>query len=49
MFKCIVLALDGSEHSLSALKYARKLAESFRAKLIMVHAYPRTSDLRDYE
>ena len=49
MFRCIVLALDGSEHSLLALKYAHKLAETYSAKLIMVHAYPRTSDLRDYE
>jgi nucleotide-binding universal stress UspA family protein len=49
MFKCIVLALDGSEHSLLALQYARRFAESFGAKLIMVHAYSRTSDLRDYE
>jgi nucleotide-binding universal stress UspA family protein len=49
MFKCIVLALDGSEHSLLALEYARRLAETFGAKLIMVHAYPRTSDLRDYD
>jgi nucleotide-binding universal stress UspA family protein len=49
MFKCIVLALDGSENSLLALKYAHSLAETYRAKLIMVHAYPRTSDLRDYE
>jgi nucleotide-binding universal stress UspA family protein len=47
MFKCIVVALDGSEQSLLALKYARGIAECFDAKLILVHAYPHTSDLRD--
>jgi nucleotide-binding universal stress UspA family protein len=49
MFKCIILALDGSGHSLRALDCARTLAERFDAKLILVHAYPRTSDLRDLE
>ncbi len=47
MFKCIVVALDGSEQSLLALKYARGIAECFDAKLLLVHVYPHTSDLRD--
>ena len=49
MFNCIVLGLDGSQHSLLALERAKTLAERFGAKLILVHAYPRTSDLRDLE
>lgn len=49
MFNCIVLGLDGSPHSLLALERAKTLAERFGAKLILVHAYPRTSDLRDLE
>lgn len=49
MFKTIVVALDGSERSLQALKYAQSLAEKYSSKLIMVHAYPHTSDLHAYE
>jgi nucleotide-binding universal stress UspA family protein len=32
MFELIVVALDGSEHSLKALDYARELAEKTRFK-----------------
>ena len=49
MFESIVLGLDGSEDSLRALQVARSLAETYNAKLILVHAYPRTSDLRTFE
>jgi nucleotide-binding universal stress UspA family protein len=49
MFSSIVIGIDGSENSLKALKYARQTAEKFQAKLIIVHAYPRTSDLHDFE
>jgi nucleotide-binding universal stress UspA family protein len=49
MFSSIVIGIDGSENSLRALKCARQIAEKFQAKLIMVHAYPRTSDLHDFE
>jgi nucleotide-binding universal stress UspA family protein len=49
MFKLIVLALDGSKQSLTALTYAIGLAESCGAELIIVHAYAHTSDLRDKE
>jgi nucleotide-binding universal stress UspA family protein len=47
MFDIILVALDGSEQSLLALKYAKELAETHDAKMIMIHAYPSTSDLRD--
>ena len=47
MFKHIVLAVDGSQHSLQAVDCARSLAECYGAKITLVHAYPRTSDLRD--
>jgi nucleotide-binding universal stress UspA family protein len=47
MFASIIVALDGSEQSLLALEHARAIAESFRSKLILVHAFPHTSDLRD--
>ena len=49
MIKLIISALDGSEHSLKALDVARDLAERYHAKLILLHAYPYTSDLRGSE
>ena len=47
MYASIIVALDGSEQSLFALDHARAIAECFRSKLILVHAFPHTSDLRD--
>jgi nucleotide-binding universal stress UspA family protein len=49
MFELIVVALDGSEHSLKALDYARELAEKHDSKLILLHAFHSTSDLRGSE
>lgn len=49
MFNTIILGLDGSEQSLRALKISADLSQTFGAKLIIVHAYPYTSDLRDYK
>lgn len=47
MYASIIVALDGSEQSLLAIDHACAIAECFRSKLILVHAYPHTSDLRD--
>lgn len=47
MYSTIIVALDGSEQSLLAVKHARAIAECFRSKLILVHAFPYTSDARD--
>ncbi len=47
MFASIIVALDGSDQSLLGLDHARAIAESFGSKLFLVHAFPRTSDLRD--
>lgn len=49
MFRTIVIGLDGSERSLKALLYGESLAEKYGATLILVHAYPHTSDLHDFE
>jgi nucleotide-binding universal stress UspA family protein len=49
MFKTIIAAVDGSERSWQALKCAQSLAVKYAAKLILVHAYPHTSDLHDFE
>ena len=49
MFKQIVVAIDGSDHSHRALKYARDLAECTGGSLRLVHAFPHTSDLIGYE
>lgn len=49
MFKLIVVALDGSAHSSKALDYARELAEKHDSKLILLHAFHSTSDLRGSE
>jgi nucleotide-binding universal stress UspA family protein len=46
MIKLIISALEGSEHSLTAFKYVRKIAEKYDAKLILLHAYHPISDLR---
>ncbi|MCF8050806.1 MAG: universal stress protein [Desulfobacterales bacterium] len=46
MFDLIIAALDGSDHSLKALDYARELAEKHGGKLLLLHAYRETSDLR---
>ena len=45
MFKCIVVAIDGSEHSYRALEYAKGLAEQYKAALWLVHVFPYTSGL----
>jgi len=47
MYASIIVALDGSEQSMLALEHARAIAECFGSKLILVHAFPHTSDLRD--
>lgn len=49
MFNLIIVALDGSAHSLKALDYAREIAEKHASKLILLHAYRATSDLRETE
>jgi nucleotide-binding universal stress UspA family protein len=47
MYASILVALDGSDQSMFALNHARTIAECFGSKLILVHAFPYTSDLRD--
>ena len=47
MYKSIIVALDGSEQSMIALNHARTIAVAFNSKLILVHAFPHTYDLRD--
>jgi nucleotide-binding universal stress UspA family protein len=47
MYSSIIVAVDGSEQGMLALNHARAIAECFSAKLILVHAFPHTSDLRD--
>ncbi len=47
MYTSILVALDGSDQSMFALNHARTIAECFGSKLILVHAFPHTSDLRD--
>ena len=49
MFKNILVAIDGSEHSDQALERAKALAEKFKSNLLLVHAFPHTSDLRGYD
>ncbi len=48
MFSHILIAVDGSTHSDKALEYARGMAGNFGARLMLVHAYPQTSDLLGY-
>lgn len=49
MIEKIIVAVDGSEHSVKALEYAYALADKFGKKLIILHAYHPTSDLRGGE
>jgi len=49
MFQKILLAVDGSSHSDLAVDYAGKLAATFNATLLIVHAYAQTSDLLGYD
>ena len=49
MFDLIVVPLDGSKHSLKALDCARELTEKHGSKLILLHAFHQTSDLRGSE
>ena len=49
MFKRILLAVDGSKHSDLAVDYAAGLAAAFQTDLLVVHAYPQTSDLLGYD
>jgi len=49
MFKNILLAIDGSDHSHLALSYAKNMAAKYRATLWLVHVFPHTSDLLGYD
>jgi len=49
MFKRIILAIDGSDHSYRALECAKNLARSLGGSLWLVHVFPHTSDLLGYE
>jgi nucleotide-binding universal stress UspA family protein len=49
MFKNIILAIDGSDHSYQALAYAKSMAETYRATLWLVHVFAHTSDLLGYD
>ena len=48
MYTHILVAVDGSDNSLRAVDQASAIARRFDATLILVHAYPHTSDLRGY-
>ena len=49
MIKTILVALDGSQLSWKALEFACDIARKYGAKLVMLHAYHSTSDLRGSE
>lgn len=49
MYKNIVVAIDGSEHSHRALEHAKTLVDRFGSTLWLVHIFPHTSDLLGYE
>ncbi len=48
MYRNILVAVDGSEHSNKALKQAEALARALKSQLYLVHAYPNTSDVAGY-
>jgi nucleotide-binding universal stress UspA family protein len=48
MFKRMVVALDGSDHSKRALTVALQIGECFGSIIYLVHAYRHVSDLIGY-
>ena len=48
MYRTIIAAVDGSEHSTRALRQAANLARTFDSRLILVHAFPSTADIAGY-
>ena len=49
MFKKILLAIDGSQFSQRATVIASDMALKYEATLIIVHAFPHTSDVLGYD
>ena len=49
MYTRIIVAVDGSENGLKAVQHARELGARFNSEIILLHAYPHTSDMRAYE
>lgn len=49
MYKQILAAIDGSDCSWRALEHTRSLAETFHARILLVHAFLHTSDLLSYD
>jgi nucleotide-binding universal stress UspA family protein len=45
MFRKILVAVDGSEQAMAALRIAIDLAKRYRAGLGLLHAFPHVSDL----
>ncbi len=45
MIQKILVAIDGSRHSSTALEMAVDLAQRYAASLMLVHAFPHVSDL----
>ena len=45
MVRKILVAVDGSTHARSALDFAIDLAPRYEATLMLLHAFPRVSDL----
>jgi nucleotide-binding universal stress UspA family protein len=48
MFQRIIVAVDGSDHSMQAVACAKEIALKFDSAVLIVHAYPHTSDLLGY-
>ena len=49
MYHKIIIAIDGSKHSHKAIRHGKALADKFGSELLLVHAYPHTSDLLSYD
>jgi nucleotide-binding universal stress UspA family protein len=49
MYTQILAAIDGSDCGWRALTHTKLLAETFHARILLVHAFPHTSDLLSYD
>lgn len=49
MITRMLVAVDGSQNGFRAVDYAREIGARFGSHIILVHAFPHTSDMRSFD